>query len=294
MEKLKATFYLHALGDGIGEYPYLLVEDGPIPPTDDTVMTLALLEVLVEKGTHDPQKVAEKYLELYLKGELQKIGYTTYRALENFKRTRDWFRAGVRDRRAAGNGVAMRIAPLGVWSYLKNLPLEEFYENVRKEGYITHRNELAISGAFAVAYAIYTNLKEKPRTAGLSVKRTLHILEEFGIENPVKGAIEKAFLLYKEGYNSARALPFLGTSGYIVHTVGSAFFLFLKEENFLRGMGELLRVGGDTDTIGAIYGALSGSLRGKGGVPDNLIDRLEVKGKIDRLVEKLERSSKGS
>ncbi len=289
MERIKATFYLHALGDGIGEYPKLLVENDPIPPTDDTVMTLALLEVLVEGGTYDPQRVAEKYLELYLTGELQKIGYTTYRALENFKRTRDWFRAGIVDRRAAGNGVAMRIAPLGVWSYLRNLPLEDFYEQVRYEGYITHRNELAISGAFAVAYAIYTNLKDKPRTAGGTVKKNINILEELGIENPVKNAIERAFLLYKEGYSSGEALPLLGTSGYIVHTVGSAFFLFLKEENFLRGMEELLKVRGDTDTIGAIYGALSGSLRGKGEVPDTLIDRLEVKGRIDHLVEKLER-----
>ena len=287
MDRLRDTFYLHALGDGLGEYPHLLVEKKPIPPTDDTVMTLALLEVLVESGKYNPQRVAEKYLDLYLKGELQKIGYTTYRALERFRETGNWFKAGIVDRRAAGNGVAMRIAPLGVWAYLKNLPLEDFYEYVRWEGYITHRNELAISGAFAVAYAVYFNLKENPREAGITVKKVIEILEKLGIENAVKGAVEKALKLYTDGYTSAEALPLLGTSGFVVHTVGSAFFLFLKGENFLEGIKDLLEVGGDTDTIGAIYGSLTGSLRGAEGVPEGLIDRLEVGKKIDTLVRKL-------
>ena len=287
MNRFRDIFYLHALGDGIGEYPHLLVENRPIPPTDDTIMTLALLEVLVEVGKYDPQRVAEKYLNLYLKGELQKIGYTTYRALENFRKTKYWFKGGIIDRRAAGNGVAMRISPLGVWAYLKKLPLEDFYEYVRWEGYITHRNELAISGAFAVAYAVYFNLKENPREAGDTVKRVIEILENLGIENAVKGALEKALKLHSDGYTYAEALPLLGTSGFIVHTVGSAFFLFLSEENFLEGMKHLLEVGGDTDTIGAIYGSLIGSLKGLGGVPKVLINRLEVKEKIDSLVRRL-------
>ena len=287
MKDLKAIFYLHALGDGLGEYPHLLEENKPIPPTDDTVMTLALLEVLVENGEYDPQKVAEKYLDLYLKGELQKIGYTTYRAFENFKKTRNWFKAGVIGKRSAGNGVAMRIAPLGVWSFLKNLPLEEFYEEVRREGYITHRNELAIGGAFAVAYAVYFNLKEKPRSAGKTVEKTLEILEELGMENPVKGALEKALNLYRDGFTSYEALPLLGTSGYVVHSVGSAFFLFLKEDSFLKGLKTLVEVGGDTDTIGAIFGSLYGSLKGLGDTSENLLQRLEVKQKIDTLVGRL-------
>ena len=289
MEKLKALFYLHALGDGIGEYPHLLEEKKPIPPTDDTIMTLALLEVIVEQGKYDPQKVAEKYLQLYLKGDLKKIGYTTYRALENFKRKGDWFRSGVIDKRAAGNGVAMRIAPLGVFAYLKNLPLEDFYERVRYEGYITHRNELAISGAFATSVAIYFNLKENPPSALYTAKNTLSVLESLGIESPVKDAVEKALNLYREGYTTSEALPILGTSGYIVHTIGSAFFLFLKEGKFLKGILNLLKIGGDTDTIGAIYGSLLGSFRGTEEEERDLIDRLEVREKVEKLTGEIEK-----
>jgi len=286
MEKIAATFYLHALGDGLGEYPHLLKEKESIPPTDDTLTTLTLLEVLVEEGKYNPQKVAEGYLELYEGGDLKLIGFTTYKALERFKKTRNWFYSGVIDKRATGNGVALRISPLSVFAYLKEQPLEDFYENVRREGYITHRNELAISGAFAVAYAVYRNLKGSKSSLETTYK-VLEVLENLGLENPVKENLKRALEFYKNGISYIDALNSLGTGGYIVQTVGAAFYLFLSEREFLNGLKHLLEIGGDTDTIGAIFGSLYGSLKGLGNTPKDLIERLVVKENIDRLVYKL-------
>ncbi len=287
-EKVRATLFGVALGDGLGEYPNLVKEDKPIPPTDDTVMTLALAKVLVSEGKHDPQRVASEYLKLLKEGVLRKVGYTTLRALENFERTNDWFRSGVISKRAAGNGVAMRISPLGIFAAAKNLPLEEFYETVRREGYITHRNELAISGAFAVAYAVYLNLLGVPSKREV-VLRTLRVLEELGIENPVKEVIEKVLKFRSEGLTAVEALPLLGTSGYVVHTVGSAFFLFLSKESLLGGLKDLLSVGGDTDTIGAIFGSLIGSFGGMKVIPEPFIGRLEVAPSVESLSKELVR-----
>ncbi|RTZ60972.1 MAG: hypothetical protein DSZ31_01060 [Gammaproteobacteria bacterium] len=284
MEKVKATFLLHALGDGLGEYPHLREDKKPIPPTDDTVMTLALLEVLVEERKHNPQRVAQKYLSYLREGILKKVGYTTLEALKKFEKTQNWFYSGIACKRCAGNGVAMRISPLGVWAYLRNLPLEEFFETVRAEGYITHRNELAISGAFAVAYAVYLNLKENlPKEE--TVKRVLLTMEHLGMENPVKEAVENALNL--KGLDGKDALRRLGSGGYIVETIGAVFYLFLSQEDFLEGLDLLLEVGGDTDTVGAIFGSLYGSLHGLKNIPENLISRLEVKEKIEQLTEKL-------
>ena len=286
MERIKATFYLHALGDGLAEYPDLMRKNRPIPPTDDTTMTLALLESIVGEGDYNPQRVAEKYLKLYESGELKLIGFTTYKALERFKKSKNWFYSGVIGKRSAGNGVAMRISPLGVLAYLKKQPLEDFYENVRREGYITHRNELAIGGAFAVAYAIYKNLKGSKNALETTLE-VLKILEELGLENPVKENLRRALELYEKGVSYIDALNTLGTGGYIVETVGATFYLFLSEGDFIEGLKKLLEVGGDTDTIGAIFGSLYGSLRGFGAVDKTLLERLEVKGKIEKLVEAL-------
>ena len=285
--KIGGAFIGTALGDGLGEYPHLLkVEGEPIPPTDDTLMTLTLAKVVFSLKTYDPQKVAQAYYHLYREGKLTKIGWSTFQALKRFEKYRNWFYSGVINKRAAGNGVAMRVAPLGIFAYLKKLPLEDFYETVRREGYITHRNELAISGAFAVAYAVYLNLEGNLTPTGV-VEETLHLLEELGIENPVKEALELS--LKKVDLNPKEALTSLGTSGYVVHTVASAFYLFLKMDNFLEGLKALLEVGGDTDTIGAIYGALYGSYFGMEKFPQNLVNRLETLPEIEEILGLVQR-----
>jgi len=285
--KVGGTLIGTALGDGLGEYPHLLKVEEPIPPTDDTVMTLTLAKVVFSLKVHDPQKVAEAYYRLYREGKLNKIGWATFQAFKRFEKYRNWFYSGVISKRAAGNGVAMRVAPLGIFAYLKKLPLEDFYETVRREGYITHRNELAISGAFAVAYAVYLNLEGK-LTPTEVVKGTLNLLEELGIENPVKESLGMS--LKKVGLNPKEALTSLGTSGYVVHTVASAFYLFLKMDNFLEGLKALLEVGGDTDTIGAIYGALYGSHFGTEKFPPNLVNRLETLPEIGEILDLVQKN----
>ncbi|NPB05568.1 MAG: hypothetical protein GXO08_04215 [Aquificae bacterium] len=285
-KKVLGTLLGVALGDGLGESPFLLTEGGPIPPTDDTVMTYALAEVLVEEKRPDPQRSLEKYLDLFERGILTKVGATTLRALERFKRTRNWFYAGVISERAAGNGVAMRISPLGLYAALKNLPLEDFYESVRHEGYATHRNELAILGAFAVAFGVHLNLREDlPKEEVL--KEVVGILKNLGEVGPLVDRLEEALKLHLRKVSPADALRRLGTGGFVVETVASAYYLFLRSEEFTEGLFPLWEVGGDADTIGAVFGSLFGSFYGAATLPPALVERLEVLPWALRLTEGL-------
>ncbi len=59
----------------------------------------------------------------------------------------------------------------------------------------------------------------------------------------------------------------------------------------MRTVGLCLRLGGDTDTIAAMAGALSGARVGIGGIPSGLIERLEDRERIVGLAEKLYRAS---
>ena len=46
-------------------------------------------------------------------------------------------------------------------------------------------------------------------------------------------------------------------------------------------------MGGDADTIGAIYGQLAGAFYGIGGIPQHWIEGLEIPNYMDKLIRSL-------
>jgi ADP-ribosylglycohydrolase len=169
---------------------------------------------------------------------------------------------------AAGNGVAMRIAPLGL---LDCLDLEKLREDVRETGNITHRNREAIAGAQAVAYAIARGVR------GDLEPETL-IADAVGFIGPclVADRLGQASRFLASEMDSAEALARLGTGGYVVETVASAFFCFLSSPDDFEEAVSLAVAGGlDTDTMGAITGAISGACNGLEGVPERWRERVE-------------------
>ena len=63
-----------------------------------------------------------------------------------------------------------------------------------------------------------------------------------------------------------------GVTGYVNHTVPIALFCWLRwPQDFRRSVEEVIRLGGDTDTTGAITGALAGATVGESGIPTELL-----------------------
>jgi ADP-ribosylglycohydrolase len=66
-----------------------------------------------------------------------------------------------------------------------------------------------------------------------------------------------------------------GVSGYTYHTVPAAIHVWLRHQNDYRGaLLEAVRLGGDTDTVAAIVGALVGTRVGKRGIPAGWLEDL--------------------
>ncbi len=65
-----------------------------------------------------------------------------------------------------------------------------------------------------------------------------------------------------------------GVTGYIAHTVPVAIYAFLKHpDDYRTAVESVIRLGGDTDTVAAITGALVGARVGKAGIPKEGLDR---------------------
>lgn len=66
-----------------------------------------------------------------------------------------------------------------------------------------------------------------------------------------------------------------GVTGYVNHTVPVAIHAWLRnQDDIRRGIVDVIRCGGDTDTTAAIVGGIIGSSVGKAGIPVDWLDGL--------------------
>jgi ADP-ribosyl-[dinitrogen reductase] hydrolase len=187
------------------------------------------------------------------------VGYATLRAIMKLWIGFPAHRSGVR---SAGNGPAMRSAILG--ACLADQP-EKLREFTRASTVLTHTDPKAETAALAVALAAAAiangsvdhcleALRQIPAD-----KEWLNIVEQMGDGFAARQTVaEFAFRL---------GLKF-GVSGYCYHSVPVALYAWLRHpDDFRAAMETALNCGGDTDSVGAIVGALAGAQLGKQAIP---------------------------
>lgn len=244
--------------------------------TDDTKMALCLAESLAENRGLDPEDVARRYVAWYDSGDLRGIGATTQEAILRLKAGIPWSRSGKTGTWAAGNGAAMRVAPLGLFFYRD---LERLQRACQLEAAITHNNPEAIAGSQAVAFMVASLL-----AGGLDLHRLIQETVGFIGEGTVSERLRQAEGLLQAGVPCAMALKELGTSGYVVETVASAAYCFLTSpDDFEQTVTSAVLGGGDTDTTAAIAGALSGAWNGVQGIPPRWRERVEDAERIEKI-----------
>jgi ADP-ribosylglycohydrolase len=144
---------------------------------------------------------------------------------------------------------------------------------------ITHNNPEAIAGAQAVAYAI-----TKCLTGNLEVEELIDQTRGYIGKSDVARRLEQTQKLLDAKFSPEDALRQIGTGGSAPETVSSAFYAFLRTpENVHEALTTIVMAGGDTDTAGAIVGAISGAHNGIAGIPKLLVDGVENREKIERL-----------
>lgn len=247
---------------------------GPGEWTDDTAMMLCIARSIVEKGRFDLEDVAQKFLGWFQAGALG-IGRTTWVALEALSRGASWQDGGrIAHQRlgglSAGNGSIMRCAPIGLLD-AKNP--ERLIEDSIASSLITHWDPKACWGAAALNLAISQLLCEDRSS----------LLDKIvgKIEQPeVREAVAKVEIMRMED---------LVPSGFVLDTLQAAMWCFLNTSSFEDALVAAVNLGGDTDTIGAVCGALSGACYGLGEIPlrwqQPLAGRLEIIELAERIHE---------
>lgn len=247
--------------------------------TDDTSMLVATALSIAERGRVDGEDLARRYLSWFEKGG-RGIGRATYHAMKRVESGTAWDEAGEKGEYAAGNGVAMRIAPVGL---LHAHDPDGLAEDVETCGIITHRNDEAIAGGFAVAYAVARAAAGKLDTETL----ILEILDQLEPSRVADGLSECARLLEVEE-PPLSAMPELRLGGAAFETVPSALYCFLRTpEDVREALVSSIVAGGDTDTRACIAGSISGAYNGREAVPERWVRALPRREFIERVATAL-------
>lgn len=75
------------------------------------------------------------------------------------------------------------------------------------------------------------------------------------------------------------------SSGYVVHTLEAALWAFFSTSNFEEGALKVVNLGDDADTVGAVYGGLSGAWYGVEAIPSEWLEGLQAKSMLDQVAE---------
>jgi ADP-ribosylglycohydrolase len=248
LERLETVLLAGAAGDGIGGscegQPLDPERRLPPPPwrlSDDTRMTFATCRGIAASTTIDPAAIASAFVDQFRAG-LPGVGSSTLKAMRDLASGQHWALAGARGEFAAGNGAAMRIAPL---AFFGDVGEPSFARLVRDIASITHRNDEAIAGAIAVVFGL------QRVAAGQTGREVLTALIEQLPDTALSDSL-LALAALREDATMFDAARQVGTSGRVAESVALALFIGCSAPAIDIAIHDAVRCGGDTDTIASL------------------------------------------
>lgn len=246
--------------------------------TDDTEQALMVAELLIEgSGRLDPVRFAERLIEwergMEAKGSLDLLGPSTKTAVERIL-------AGVPADEAGStgttNGAAMRIAPVGIATSAGDVEL--LVDAVRDASRVTHDTGLGIAGASAIAAAVSVGLDGATRSEAVDAAIAAATIGATrghwvaGADIAAKTAWARAYLAAVAPAGRIDAISqVIGTSVASQESVVAALALVSLELDPWQTLGIAASIGGDTDTIAAMAGAVLGAVHGPSAWPADAV-----------------------
>lgn len=246
--------------------------------TDDTKMALCHARSIVRCGLFDLEDTAREFVAWFESNDWRGIGRATYESMLRLIAGVSPRDSGMKGEMAAGNGAAMRIAPIGLLDCRDETRLRD---DTRAAAVITHDNPEAIAGSQAVAFAVSLAARGNLVPDSL-IRDTVSFIGPCAVSE----RLQLAARFLDKGMGVEEALARLGTSGYVVETVASAFFCLMRTpEDFEETVSRAVGGGLDADTTGAIAGAISGALNGLDAIPPRWREGVEASTEILELAD---------
>jgi ADP-ribosyl-[dinitrogen reductase] hydrolase len=200
------------------------------------------------------------------------VGWATLRAIVKLWLGFSPQRSGVF---SAGNGPAMRAPVIGVCLARQTERLQHY---VRSSTRLTHTDPRAEEGALAIALAAAHGVLRGPQ--GVSHTELLDEIRDLIRQDELQRSLDQVRHHLDRGSSVAEFAKEMGysrgVSGYMLHTVPAALYCWLKHPGDVqKAVEEIILLGGDADSTGAIVGALAGATAGASSIPANWVDGIK-------------------
>lgn len=235
--------------------------------TDDTSMALCLAASLIECDRFDPKDQMNRYLDWrdngYMSsrgkgGKCLDIGNTTSASIDRFIETGNPY-SGSEESNSAGNGSIMRLVPVPLFYAGNPCDAINFSQESSKT---THANINCVEACFYMAAIINGAVNGLSKQEILSSEFMSDIVFKSNIRHIANGS-------FKE-----KEPPDIQGTGYVVDTLEAALWAFNKYNTFEEGLIEVVNLGDDADTTGAVYGQIAGVYYGIDAIPERWLEKI--------------------
>lgn len=247
--------------------------------SDDTQLTLATCESIVEVGRVSPDRVADRFVQWFRDRRITGMGSSTLKALRDLDAGAHWALAGAKGEMSAGNGAAMRIAPL---AFHLDPALAQDRQTIRDVCRITHHNEEAYIGALVIVSGIRSLAFDDSASPAQLFENVLRYLPD----SRVRDRILELSALPAEQTVADLASQF-GSSGYVVESVPLALYAARSIVRFPLDvvLRSAIEAGGDTDTIASMTGQIAGAWIGASQISRDMIQLLPNPSDIEQIAD---------
>ncbi len=293
-----------ALGDSIGELAFRFPDKARLMPilevadllryTDDTAMTIGLAQSLIERGGADSEHIGKTFYENFVKEPWR--GYASGPPMV-FSLVKS---SGMPYAEAAqslfdgsgsyGNGAAMRVAPIGL--FFHGLP--HLREKAFISAEVTHSHIVGKHGAALQATAIDQALALDPEDPFQS-QQFIDGLLALNLTSKLHEKVEAVQTLLENNTPCDKAIKVLGKTVAIHESLPFSIYAFLSHpESFEESLFCAITNGGDSDTLGAMTGAISVAYLGIDGIPEEWQEKVENRNLLRELALSLLGKEHGS
>jgi ADP-ribosyl-[dinitrogen reductase] hydrolase len=245
---------------------------------------LAVARAIVRSGGLDYDGIADGHVQAFETLELRGWDATTKQACRRLSQGTPRARSG--NLGGTSNTVAAKIAPVAAWSFARGEDRETLLRHCVHVGQMTHYDPRAITGAYIIAQLVRDALAA-PRRWDPAADRYEQLIEEtLWVEKQLErhlGASDDPMSQNLRELSDAIDAPpeeiaelSNGATSYSCHSIPFVVaFLCGRPWEFEEGVIAAVNCGGDTDTNGAIVGAVLGAAWGAKKLPKRFADGVE-------------------